>query len=105
MLRTVKIEESFSIVGFGFRLKTSEIEKAVNNRTILSTLKQRPAEFHSRMFKYVYPGLNGTEHNQLIYFYALLQGCGEDDPITPDTHLKLLKKIKTAAGGEVNKVF
>ena len=95
------LDDSLSITGSGFRLKTSEIEEAVNDRTILSTLKQRPAEFHSRMFKYVYPGLDGSQHNQLIYFYTLLQGCGEDDLITPDTHIKLLKKIKSAAGGEV----
>ncbi len=72
----------------------------MNKRNILPTLKRKPEQFHARMQQYVYPGLEGTNHGQLIYYYSLLQGCGDSDHVTPDAHLRLLKKIKPAAPGE-----
>ncbi len=51
------------------------------------------------MSQYVYPGLEGANHAQLVYYYSLLQGCGEAERVSPDAHLKLLRKIKAAAPG------
>jgi len=48
----------------------------------------------------VYPLINGTDHERLLCYYTLLGDCkADDDPVSPQTHVKLLKKLKTAAGG------
>ncbi len=91
---------NMSVFNISFcRLTPTEIDEQVKERKILPSLKSRPDEFHDRMLKYVYPGLEGSNHGQLIFYYTLLQGCGDQDKITPETHLRLLKKIKPAAPG------
>ena len=90
---------------YSCRLPPTEIDEQVKERKILPSLKSRPDEFHDRMLKYVYPSLEGTHHGQLIFYYTLLQGCGDQDKISPETHLRLLKKIKPAAPGMFHQIF
>ena len=87
-------------------LSTEQIEKRVQEIGILSelTANETPAageNFIMRMRRNVYPLISGTDHERLMYYYALLAGCAvKDDPITPQTHIRLLKKLKSAAPGK-----
>ncbi|MCJ8750035.1 hypothetical protein PDJAM_G00194480 [Pangasius djambal] len=56
------------------------------------------------MSKYVYPGIAGVDLQRLLYYYTLLESCSCTDylpssTMTPDTHVKLLKKLKAVANG------
>ena len=86
------------------RLETDEIQRRVQRENLLSTLTTRPTDFHARMDKYVYPTIEGTQHESLIHYYTLLDGCdsGQEhgDHVSPSAHVKLLRKIKTVASGE-----
>ena len=83
-----------------FSLTLEEIEKRVTHLDILRTLKSKPEDFYSRMSTYVFPGLAGTDHEMLLYYYSLLEGCpvpqGEAEP---QQHVKLLRKISGIASG------
>jgi neuroblastoma-amplified sequence len=90
-------------------LSTEDIEKRVNELGILPDLisdESSPtttSSFVARMHTRVYPLINGTDHNRLLYYYTLLSNCspGDDAAITPKTHVLLLKKLKTAAPGNL----
>ncbi len=82
------------------RMHTSDIEERVNELGILTTLVSQPADFTDRMKTYVYPTLEGTDHSCLIYYYSLLDKCQIKHHISPDIHIKLLKKLKPAAPGK-----
>ncbi|XP_072498758.1 NBAS subunit of NRZ tethering complex [Notamacropus eugenii] len=84
-------------------LSTTEIDGRAQALGLLETLKADPDLFHERMAKYVYPGIGGTDHERLLYFFSLLVACGcavfGKRAITPDTHVRLLKKLKVVASG------
>ncbi|KAK3097270.1 hypothetical protein FSP39_008222 [Pinctada imbricata] len=80
-------------------LSTEEMEQRVNKMKILETLKTNTDEFVSRMDIYVYPTIDGTDLDRLRYYYSLLPHSGLKDSISPDDHVKLIKKIKPAVPG------
>ncbi|XP_027711429.1 neuroblastoma-amplified sequence isoform X1 [Vombatus ursinus] len=84
-------------------LSTAEIEGRAQALGLLEALKANPDLFHERMAKYVYPGIGGTDHERLLYFFSLLASCGclrfGKRAIAPDTHVRLLKKLKVVASG------
>ncbi|XP_048583516.1 NBAS subunit of NRZ tethering complex isoform X2 [Nematostella vectensis] len=85
-------------------LATKEIQERVNKTDIMTTLLQDAPKMYERMRDCVYPTIDGGMHARLIYYYMLLQQCQEKDTglvdgIDASTHLKLLKKIKSAAPG------
>ncbi|XP_074051180.1 NBAS subunit of NRZ tethering complex isoform X1 [Macrotis lagotis] len=84
-------------------LSTADIEDRVQALGLFETLKADPALFHERMAKYVYPGIGGTDHERLLYFFSLLATCGcpgfGKRAMMPDTHVRLLKKLKVVASG------
>jgi len=55
-------------------------------------------KFIERMYKNVYPLICGTDHDRLVYFYSLLADCESSDS-SAQNHIKLLKKLKSAAAG------
>lgn len=61
------------------------------------------------MTKYVLPTVEGTDLNRLLYYYTLLDAAGCEPYVTttikPDCHVKLLKKLRAVANGEVYTVF
>ncbi|KAM9497126.1 NBAS subunit of NRZ tethering complex isoform 1-T1 [Clarias gariepinus] len=85
-------------------LSTKEIETRSESLGLFQTLKTDPLSFYSHMSKYVYPGIAGVDLQRLLYYYTLLESCSCTDylpssAMTPDTHIKLLKKLKAVASG------
>ncbi|KAL6485773.1 hypothetical protein MHYP_G00051650, partial [Metynnis hypsauchen] len=85
-------------------LSTKDIESRTESLGLFHTLKVNPEAFYNHMSKYVYPSIAGTDLQRLLYYYTLLENCSCNDylpPITmtPDTHVKLLKKLKAVANG------
>ncbi|MGH0150882.1 UNVERIFIED_CONTAM: hypothetical protein FKN15_036300 [Acipenser sinensis] len=84
-------------------LSTKEIEDRTQALGLFETLKSNPEAFHEHMTKYVYSSIEGTDLPRLLYYFSLLENCGCLDfvtsPIKPDTHIRLLKKLKAVATG------
>ncbi|XP_028823791.1 NBAS subunit of NRZ tethering complex isoform X2 [Denticeps clupeoides] len=84
-------------------LSTKEIEERSISLGLLTTLKNDPEAFYSHMVKYVYPAVSGTDLSRLLLYYSLLESCdcGQNigSVMKPDTHVKLLKKLKAVAHG------
>ncbi|XP_022807104.1 neuroblastoma-amplified sequence-like isoform X1 [Stylophora pistillata] len=85
-------------------LSTKEIQERVNKLEIMNTLLQDPSKVLERMQENVYVTIDGTKQARLIYYYMLLEHCEEKDNTLKDkidaqTHLRILKKIKSAAPG------
>ncbi|XP_072167418.1 NBAS subunit of NRZ tethering complex-like [Diadema setosum] len=83
-------------------LSTPEIEQRSQKLELLNTLLEKPADFCHRMESCIYPTIEGADHARLIYYFTLLQKSGEEvksQLTSPDTHVKLLRKIKAAAAG------
>ncbi|XP_050999438.1 NBAS subunit of NRZ tethering complex [Acomys russatus] len=84
-------------------LSTGEIEKRAQTLHLFDTLKTDPESFHKHMVKYIYPTIEGLDHERLLYYFTLLESCGcvdfETAAIKPETHIRLLKKFKVVASG------
>ncbi|XP_028652676.1 NBAS subunit of NRZ tethering complex [Erpetoichthys calabaricus] len=84
-------------------LSTNEIEDRIQGLGLLQILKSNPESFHDHMTKYVYPSIEGTDHLRLLYYFTLLEKCDCSDlvknRIKPETHVRLLKKLKAVATG------
>ncbi|XP_049759436.1 NBAS subunit of NRZ tethering complex isoform X1 [Elephas maximus indicus] len=84
-------------------LSTVEIENRAQALHLFETLKTDPEAFHKHMVKYIYPTIDGLDHERLLYYFTLLENCGCADfgkyAIKPDTHIRLLKKFKVVAAG------
>ncbi|XP_035278775.1 neuroblastoma-amplified sequence [Anguilla anguilla] len=84
-------------------LSTKDIESRSAALGLFETLRGDPAAFHDHMTKYVYPSIAGTDLARLLYYFTLLESCGcaelVPSAIKPDTHVKLLKKLKAVATG------
>lgn len=56
------------------------------------------------MTKYVLPSVAGTDHSRLLYYYTLLEAAGCEPYVTtaikPESHVKLLKKLRAVAAGK-----
>lgn len=94
-----------SLIVFPLSLTTKEIETRSASLGLFQTLKTEPQAFYTHMSKYVYPGIAGVDLQRLLYYYTLLESCLCTDylpssTMTPDTHVKLLKKLKAVASGE-----
>lgn len=90
-------------------LSTKDIETRSESLSLFETLKCNPQAFYSHMAKYVLPTVEGTDLNRLLYYYTLLDAAGCEPYVTttikPDSHVKLLKKLRAVANGEVYTVF
>ena len=98
---------SFSFVCF-YSFKTPKLEEYISALGILPTLTSKPIDFADRLNLYVFPTIEGSDHNRLIYYYSLLHKCGskiKTGSVTPDTHIKSLKKLKSAAPGTNHRVI
>ncbi|KAA0708511.1 Neuroblastoma-amplified sequence [Triplophysa tibetana] len=85
-------------------LSTKDIESRTETLGLLQTLKADPEAFYTHMTKYVYRSIAGTDQLRLLFYFTLLDNCGCADcfppsAMKPDTHLKLLKKLKAVAVG------
>ncbi|XP_060222000.1 NBAS subunit of NRZ tethering complex isoform X3 [Meriones unguiculatus] len=84
-------------------LSTGEIEKRAQALHLFDTLKTDPESFHKHMVKYIYPTIEGLDHERLLYYFTLLESCGcvgfETAAIKPEIHIRLLKKFKVIASG------
>ncbi|XP_059972902.1 NBAS subunit of NRZ tethering complex isoform X2 [Mesoplodon densirostris] len=84
-------------------LSTVEIENRAQSLHLFETLKTSPEAFHKHMVKYIYPTIDGFDHERLLYYFTLLESCGSADlgkyTIKPETHIRLLKKFKVVASG------
>ncbi|KAM9782609.1 NBAS subunit of NRZ tethering complex [Neosynchiropus ocellatus] len=84
-------------------LSTKDIEARSVSLGLFDTLKIDPQSFYSHMNKYVLPSVAGTDLNRLLYYYTLLDGAGCElhvpATIKPETHVKLLKKLRAVANG------
>ncbi|XP_053317315.1 NBAS subunit of NRZ tethering complex [Spea bombifrons] len=84
-------------------LSTSEIEGRAHHLGLFDTLKTSPESFYEHMTKYVYPSIEGKDLQRLLYYFTLLENCGCSEfvkhVIKPDSHIKLLKKLKAVASG------
>lgn len=56
------------------------------------------------MTKYVLPTVEGTDQGRLLYYYTLLEAAGCEPYVTttikPESHVKLLKKLRAVANGK-----
>nr|XP_046229839.1 neuroblastoma-amplified sequence isoform X2 [Scatophagus argus] len=84
-------------------LSTKEIESRSEALGLFDTLKCNPQAFYSHMTKYVLPTVEGTDQDRLLYYYTLLDAAGCEPYVTttikPDSHVKLLKKLRAVASG------
>ncbi|XP_064911947.1 NBAS subunit of NRZ tethering complex isoform X2 [Columba livia] len=84
-------------------LSTVEIEERAQSLGLFETLKTSPETLHEHMAKYVYPSIEGRDHQRLLYYFTLLENCGCSEvvkhPLKPETHIRLLKKFKAVAPG------
>ncbi|KAM9703151.1 NBAS subunit of NRZ tethering complex [Menidia menidia] len=84
-------------------LSTKDVETRSDNLGLFQTLKCDPEAFFSHMTKYVLPSVEGTDLGRLLYYYTLLDSAGCEPYITtaikPDSHIKLLKKLRAVANG------
>ncbi|XP_033693886.1 NBAS subunit of NRZ tethering complex isoform X2 [Tursiops truncatus] len=84
-------------------LSTVEIESRAQSLHLFETLKTSPEAFHKHMVKYIYPTIDGFDHERLLYYFTLLESCGCANlgkyTIKPETHIRLLKKFKVVASG------
>lgn len=78
-----------------------EIEERAQSLGLFETLKTSPETLHEHMAKYVYPSIEGRDHQRLLYYFTLLENCGCSEvvkhPLKPETHIRLLKKFKAVA--------
>ncbi|XP_053405478.1 NBAS subunit of NRZ tethering complex-like [Mercenaria mercenaria] len=82
-------------------LSVEELQARVDKLNIIEVLRSRPDEFCERMNTYVYPSLDGTDHQMLLFYYSTMQGCEKvlQGRLTADNHVKLLKRLKSVASG------
>ncbi|XP_013918331.1 PREDICTED: neuroblastoma-amplified sequence [Thamnophis sirtalis] len=84
-------------------LSTVAIEDRAKSLGLFETLKTVPKAFHEHMTKYVYPIIEGKDHQRLLYYFTLLENCVcsefVKDAIKLETHIRLLKKFKAVAPG------
>ncbi|XP_026175129.1 NBAS subunit of NRZ tethering complex isoform X3 [Mastacembelus armatus] len=84
-------------------LSTKEIESRSESLGLFDILKHNPQAFYSHMTKYVLPTVEGTDMARLLYYYTLLDAAGCEPYVTttikPDSHVKLLKKLRAVASG------
>ncbi|XP_074394189.1 NBAS subunit of NRZ tethering complex isoform X2 [Zonotrichia albicollis] len=84
-------------------LSTLQVEERAQSLGLFETLKSSPDTFHEHMAKYVYPSIEGQDHQRLLYYFTLLENCGCSEVVNhalkPETHIRLLKKFKAVAPG------
>ncbi|XP_031726223.1 NBAS subunit of NRZ tethering complex isoform X2 [Anarrhichthys ocellatus] len=84
-------------------LSTKDIETRSESLGLFDTLKCDPEAFYSHMTKYVLPTVEGSDQSRLLYYYTLLDAAGCEPYVTttikPDSHVKLLKKLRAVANG------
>ncbi|XP_026530082.1 neuroblastoma-amplified sequence [Notechis scutatus] len=84
-------------------LSTAAIEDRAKSLGLFESLKTVPKAFHEHMTKYVYPIIEGKDHQRLLYYFTLLENCVcsefVKDTIKLETHIRLLKKFKAVAPG------
>ncbi|NXG33710.1 NBAS protein, partial [Dromaius novaehollandiae] len=84
-------------------LSTAEIEERAQSLGLFETLKTNPEALHEHMIKYVFPSIEGKDHQRLLYYFTLLENCGCSEfvkhAVKPETHIRLLKKFKAVAAG------
>ncbi|XP_073708858.1 NBAS subunit of NRZ tethering complex [Garra rufa] len=85
-------------------LSTKDIEDRTEALGLFETLKTNPESFYTHMTKYVYPSIAGSDQLRLLFYFTLLENCScanyfPQSAMKPDTHLKLLKKLKAVAVG------
>ncbi|XP_027139762.1 NBAS subunit of NRZ tethering complex [Larimichthys crocea] len=84
-------------------LSTKDIETRSGSLSLFDTLKCDPQAFYSHMTKYVLPTVEGTDQSRLLYYYTLLDAAGCEPYVTttikPDSHVRLLKKLRAVANG------
>uniref|UniRef100_A0A8D2MV11 NBAS subunit of NRZ tethering complex n=1 Tax=Zonotrichia albicollis TaxID=44394 RepID=A0A8D2MV11_ZONAL len=84
-------------------LLTLQVEERAQSLGLFETLKSSPDTFHEHMAKYVYPSIEGQDHQRLLYYFTLLENCGCSEVVNhalkPETHIRLLKKFKAVAPG------
>lgn len=90
-------------------MSTLEIEERAQSLGLFETLKTSPETLHEHMVKYVYPSIEGRDHQRLLYYFTLLENCGCSEfvkhAVKPETHIRLLKKFKAVAPGKRVNVF
>lgn len=86
-------------------LSTKEIESRSDFLGLFETLKRDPQAFYTHMTKYVLPTVEGSDLARLLYYYTLLDAAGCEPFITaaikPESHVKLLKKLRAVAAGNI----
>ncbi|XP_054617752.1 NBAS subunit of NRZ tethering complex isoform X3 [Dunckerocampus dactyliophorus] len=85
-------------------LSTKDIESRSESLGLFQTLKSNPQAFSSHMSKYVLPSVEGSDLGRLLYYYTLLDAAGCEPyvvgaAIKPESHVKLLKKLRAVANG------
>ncbi|NWX96029.1 NBAS protein, partial [Nothoprocta ornata] len=84
-------------------LSTVEIEERARSLGLFEILKTNPEALHEHLLKYVFPSIEGRDHQRLLYYFTLLENCGCSEfvkhSLKPETHMRLLKKFKAVAPG------
>ncbi|XP_068609705.1 NBAS subunit of NRZ tethering complex [Brachionichthys hirsutus] len=84
-------------------LSTKDIESRSESLGLFNTLKGDPEAFYNHMTKYVLPTVEGSDQSRLLYYYTLLDAAGCEPyvatTIKPESHIKLLKKLRAVANG------
>ena len=81
------------------RLTVGEIEERVELLAVLPTLQSQGPQFVARLQRYVWPTLDGRQHDALLYYFKLVAGCSAPEAKAATTHVTLLKKMTSLAQG------
>jgi WD40 repeat protein len=86
------------------RMSVSVVEQRLQSLNVLPELLKEPEKFADCLRVKVYPELPGSNLNGLLCYYTLLLQCIEhgardENPVTVETHIKLLKRLKQAVSG------
>ena len=85
---------------FDSELSTKKIESLINDRNLMFNLSNKPVDFFEAMEKYVLLAIDGKDHERMILYYSLIEYCdgSSDAGKNALAHIKVLKKLKSAAG-------
>ena len=71
----------------------------VKQTAILPILREQGSDYVRSMTQGTYPSIAGSDHDRLLGYYNLLDGCTLPGNSTPATHIKNLIEFKQAAPG------
>ncbi|XP_067139001.1 NBAS subunit of NRZ tethering complex-like [Centruroides vittatus] len=78
-------------------LSVDDIKVKIEHFDMMEELLLKPILFKEKLQSNIYPSINGKDFTMLIFYYTLLEKCGNDKDFTgikPNIHLEMLKVLE-----------